>query len=133
MYYDNYYTTTTTSVDPAVVVAAMIPALIIALIFGILTIVGCWKTFTKAGEAGWAAIIPFYNQYILSKITFGTGWLFLLLLIPFVNIIYVIVLAYKLSQSFGHGIGYCIGLIFLPFVFYLILGFDDSEYLGVQE
>ena len=132
MYYDNYYTTTTTSVDPAVVVAAMIPALIIALIFGILTIVGCWKTFTKAGEAGWAAIIPFYNQYILSKITFGNGWLFLLLLIPFVNAIFMIVMMYKLSKAFGHGIGYCIGLIFLPLVFLLIIAFGKSEYQGVQ-
>lgn len=131
MYYDDYYTTT--SVDPAVVAAVMGPVLFIGLILAILTIVGCWKMFTKAGQAGWASIIPFYNQYIISKISFGNGWLFLLLLIPVVNVIFMIVMMYKLSKAFGHGLGYCVGLIFLPFVFYLILGFDNSKYHGVQE
>ena len=126
MYYDDYVITTTTDFDPTWTI-------IFSILILVLTFIGYWKIFVKAGQPGWGGIIPIYNQYVLSKITFGTGWLFLLLLIPFVNIIYVIVLAYKLSQSFGHGIGYCIGLIFLPFVFYLILGFDDSEYLGVQE
>ena len=126
MYYDDYVISTTTDFDPTWTV-------IFSLIILALTFIGYWKIFVKAGQPGWGGIIPIYNQYVLSKITFGTGWLFLLLLIPFVNIIYVVVLAYKLSQAFGHGIGYAIGLIFLPFVFYLILGFDDSEYLGVQE
>jgi len=126
MYYDDYVITTTTDFDPTWTV-------IFSLIILALTFIGYWRIFVKAEQPGWGGIIPIYNQYVLSKITFGTGWLFLLLLIPFVNIIYVVVLAYKLSQAFGHGIGYAIGLIFLPFVFYLILGFDDSEYLGVQE
>lgn len=126
MYYDDYVITTTTNFDPTWTI-------IFSLIILALTWIGYWKIFVKSGQPGWGGIIPFYNQYVLSKITFGTGWLFLLLLIPFVNIIYIVVLSYKVSQAFGHGIGYCIGLIFLPFVFYLILGYDDSEYLGVQE
>ena len=130
MYYDNYYSTTSTSIDPAVVVAAMIPLLIIGVVLGVLWIFGCWKIFSKAGEAGWASIIPFYNQYILSKITFGNGWLFLLLLIPVVNAIFMIVLMYKLAKVFGHGIGYTLGLIFLPFIFLLIIAFGKSEYQG---
>jgi len=133
MGYNDYYTTTTTSVDPAAIMAVMMPLMIFALIIAILTIVGYWKIFSKAGEPGWAAIIPFYNQYVLAKITFGNGWLFLLLIIPFVNFIFMIAMMYKLSKSFGHGIGYCIGLIFLPFIFNLIIAFDNSEYLGVQK
>lgn len=132
MYYDDYYTTTTTSVDTAAVAAIMMPIFIIALVVAVLTIVGYWKIFSKAGEAGWASIIPFYNQYILSKITFGTGWLFLLLLIPIVNAIFMIIMMYKLSKAFGHGIGYTIGLIVLPFIFLLIIAFGKSEYKGVE-
>lgn len=132
MYYDDYYTTTTTSVDTAAVAAIMMPIFIIALVVAVLTIVGYWKIFSKAGEAGWASIIPFYNQYILSKITFGTGWLFLLLLIPFVNFIFMIIMMYKLSKAFDHGIGYTIGLIVLPFIFLLIIAFGKSEYKGVE-
>jgi len=130
MYYNDYYETT--SVDSAAVAAIMMPVLIIGLIMAVLTIVGYWKIFSKAGEAGWASIIPFYNQYILSKITFGNGWLFLLLLIPVVNAIFMIVMMYKLAKAFGHGVGYTIGLIFLPFIFLLIIAFGKSEYQGVE-
>lgn len=28
----------------------------------VLTIAGMWKTFDKAGQPGWAAIVPFYNM-----------------------------------------------------------------------
>lgn len=34
------------------------------------------------------------------------------------------------SRSFGHGGGFCVGLLFLPVVFELILGFGASEYVG---
>ena len=34
----------------------------------VLTIVAKWKVFRKAGEPGWAAIIPFYNTYTQYKI-----------------------------------------------------------------
>lgn len=126
MYYDDYVITATTNFDSTW-------SIIFSLIILILTFAGYYMIFVKAGEPGWGGIIPIYNQYVLSKITFGNGWLFLLLIIPFVNIVYIVLLSYKLSKSFGHGIGYCIGLIFLPFIFYLILGLDDSKYLGVQE
>ena len=35
--------------------------------FAVLTIVGLWKTLSKAGLPGWAAIIPFYNEYNVVK------------------------------------------------------------------
>lgn len=99
----------------------------------LLSIAGLWAIFRKAGEPGWAAIIPFYNVYILYKITWGNGWLFLLLLIPFVDIVIVVITTYKLSRAFGHGLGYCLGLLLFPFLFQLIVGFGSSQYLGVSE
>lgn len=39
----------------------------------ILVIAGFWKTFAKAGEPGWAAIIPIFNTYIMLKIA-GRAW-----------------------------------------------------------
>ena len=41
--------------------------------FIVLNIVANWKIFTKAGQAGWASIIPFYNKYIEFKIYWGNG------------------------------------------------------------
>ena len=91
-----------------------------------------WKIFVKAGEPGWASIVPFYNTYVLFKITWGNGWLFLLSLIPFVNVVILIITYVKLAQAFGKGGGFAAGLILLSFIFLPILAFDSSDYIGPQ-
>lgn len=45
-------------------------------------------------------------------------------------IIWQIIINYHVSKSFGHGVGFTIGLIFLPFIFNLILSFGSSQYQG---
>jgi hypothetical protein len=99
----------------------------------VLAIVAMWKIFEKAGEPGWAAIIPFYNLYVLFKITWGNGWKFLFLLIPFANIVFLIITMVKLAKAFGKSGGFAVGLIFLSVIFYCILAFDQSQYLGVPQ
>ena len=79
------------------------------------------NAFTKAGKPGWAAIVPFYNLYILFEITWGNGLLFLLMLIPIVNSIVAIITMVKLAKAFGKGGGFAVGLIFLSLIFILIL------------
>ena len=94
----------------------------------ILVIAGIWKVFTKAGQPGWAAIIPIYNLYILLRIACKPGWWLVLFLIPLVNIIVIIIVTSDLSRNFGKGTGFTIGLILLPFIFYPILGFSNAKY-----
>jgi len=93
-------------------------------------IVSSWKIISKAGEPGWACLIPIYNLYIMFKIVYGNGWKFLLLLIPIVNIIISIKYTIDLAKVYGQGTLFGIGLIFVPFVFQLLLAFGDSEYQG---
>ena len=115
-------------------VAASSPAVTgVGLVASVLGIIAMWKIFTKAGEPGWAAIIPFYNAYTLFKITWGSGWKFLLLLIPFVNIVIMIITQVKLAKAFGKSGGFAVGLILLSTIFMLILGFGSSEYKGVPQ
>ena len=104
---------------------------IISLALGVLLIESMWKIFKKAGKPGWAAIVPFYNIYVEYEITWGSGWRFLMLLIPFYNIILAIQTQVKLAKAFGKGGGFAVGLIFLPYVFQPILAFSDAAYLGV--
>ena len=106
-------------------------ATIISLALGVLLIVAMWMIFKKAGKPGWAAIVPFYNIYVEYEITWGSGWRFLLLLIPIYNIILAIQTQVKLAKAFGKSGGFAVGLIFLPYVFNPILAFDGSTYLGV--
>ncbi len=46
--------------------------------------------------------------------------------------IFMIVCIYKLSKSFGHGVGYTLGLIFLSPIFLLMLAFGESQYIGPE-
>ncbi len=96
----------------------------------ILLIAAMWKVFSKAGQPGWAAIIPIYNIYVLCKVAGRPGWWLLLMLIPFVNIIIAIILNIDIAKNFGKGVGFGIGMIFLPFIFYPILGFGSAQYQG---
>ena len=103
---------------------------IIGLLVALLMIVAMWKVFVKAGQPGWASIIPIYNLYVWCKIVGRPGWWIILMLIPFVNIIVGIVLCIDMAKSFGKGAGFGIGLAFLGIIFLPILGFGSAQYLG---
>ena len=129
--------------------------LIPAAIFGILTLVAKWKIFVKAGEKGWKSLIPVYSTYVEFGFTWNRlqGILVLACLLvariitgiaPSDSVIYGLaaipaiyagvaglIQMHKLSQSFGHGIGFTLGLVFLNPIFLMILGFDkNSQYVG---
>lgn len=108
-------------------------SIVISLILAVISIAGYYRIFEKAGEKGWKAIIPVYNLYIMFKITFGKGIMFLLLLIPVVNVVFDIWYAVKLAKVFDRGVGTIIGIIFVPFVFIPILGFGKAEYKGISD
>lgn len=101
------------------------------LIITILSLVAAWIIFVKAGIPGWASIIPVYNSYVLFKITWGNGWLFLLALIPIVNIVITVMTMIKLAKAFGKGTLFGWGLVFFNLIFTFILAFGKSEYHGV--
>lgn len=101
---------------------------LISFALGILMLVSIWKVFVKAGKPGWASLIPLYNAYVLLKIAGKPGWWLLLLLIPLVNLVFGFLTMLAFSERFGKGVGYALGLIFLPFIFYPILAFGESSY-----
>jgi hypothetical protein len=98
----------------------------------LLIIIAQWKIYEKAGEAGWACIIPIYSFYILLRIIGKPWWWILMMLVPFVNLIFAIWALNLLSKSFGKSEGFTLGMIFFPFIFYPILGFGSAEYQGAQ-
>lgn len=104
---------------------------IIMMLVVLVLIVSVCKVFAKAGKGWWAPLIPIYGNYCQFDITFGNGWMFLLMFIPVVNFVVAIAVSIKLATVFGKGIGFGIGLIFLPFIFLPILAFGGAEYIGV--
>ena len=104
---------------------------IISLVLCVFVLVCMWIIFRKAGKPGWAAIVPFYNLYVLFEITWGSGMRFLLLLIPIYNIILSIQTQVRLAKAFGKSGGFAAGLVFLPYIFIPLLAFGKETYQGV--
>ena len=121
---------------------------LLGVIWVVLKVVAGWRIFAKAGQPGWASIVPFYNSYIEFKIYWGNGWLFLVPLvlsvaaagIPVFSTLFTLLAAiiaiitkYRQSVAFGQGIGFAIGLVLLDPIFNMILGLGNYQYLGISQ
>lgn len=117
---------------------------IICLAIAIVQIIGTWKILEKGGKPGWAALIPFYNQWVLSEMVGVWPYWVLIVLgfslvssVPLVGLVSVAVSIYfsvllnvSLARAFGKEDSYAVGLILLAPVFYAILGFGKDEFKG---
>jgi len=96
----------------------------------VVCIAGVWKVFTKAGKPGWACLIPIYNAIVILDIVGRPLWWIILYLVPIVNIVIGIIVMLDLARSFGKGAGFGLGLAFLGFIFFPVLGLGDAQYIG---
>ncbi len=139
----------------AVIIAYLAILLVLFVVSYILTAVGYMKVFDKANEAGWKGWVPFLNEYTSFKISWNANMFWIMLVLSFLQFlligsensllrllsnaaamgVFVIrcLQCTKLSKSFGHGIGFALGLLFLGPIFMMILGFGSSQYEGIQE
>ncbi|MGO9256119.1 MAG: DUF5684 domain-containing protein [Bryobacteraceae bacterium] len=105
--------------------------MIVLLVFTVVFIIGFWKVFVKAGQPGWASLIPLYNGYILLKIAGRPGWWLLLFLIPLVNLAIMLIVAIDVAKAFGQSAAFGVILLFLlSGIGYLVLGFGNYRYVG---
>lgn len=126
-------TVTTTQVEVSNGTAAVFSGVWLLFWLGVwvLSIIAMWKLFEKAGEAGWKSIIPFYSAYVLCQIAGRNGLWFLSFMIPFVNIITLLIVMIDLAKHFGKSTVFgVVGLWLFSFIGMLILGFGDAKYVG---
>jgi hypothetical protein len=116
------------SLDAAMVIVFAF-FMLLALFITLVAIIGMWKTFKKAGQPGWSALIPIYNLHVMDKIAEKPGWWLLLWMIPIVNVVPTFVVPIEIARRFGKGTGFGLGLVLLSPVFFLILGFGQSTYI----
>lgn len=102
--------------------------LVAVLAVTIVSFAGLWKTFEKAGEPGWAAIVPIYNLYIMVKISGNAWWWVILSFIPVINLIATVKIGIDIAGKFNRGVLFGLGLTLLSFIFYPILGFGSYQY-----
>lgn len=106
--------------------------LIFVLAIAVVMLVSMWKIFSKAGQPGWAILVPIYNMITLLKVVRKPVWWILLMLIPFVNFIIIILVYLELAKVFGKDTGFGLGIVFLPIIFLPMLAFSNSEYQQVE-
>lgn len=118
----------------------------------IISIVAWWKLFEKAGQPGWAAIIPIYNLITflrvikrpMSRLLYYVGAIVVYMIgatmmisnpmvggILFaIGIIALLVFAiqdyHRLSLSFGKDTGWTVGLVLLSIIFIPIMAFSKN-------
>jgi hypothetical protein len=103
---------------------------IVVLAVAVFMLAAMWRVFSKAGQPGWAIFIPIYNAIVLLRVAGKPWWWLFLYLIPIVDIVVAIMVYAGVATNFGKGAGFTLGLIFLPYIFYPILGFGGAVYQG---
>ncbi len=129
----------------SVLLGALLGVVVIVLILYIFTVIGQWKVFSKANKPGWASLIPIYNEVVACEISgINPFWVLIVLLsslvawvipilgllLSLVSLYFSVILAMSLARSFGKGTGFGLGLLFFSPIFYIILGFGKSTYVG---
>lgn len=128
---------------------------LVFLVMYTLSVIAMWRVFNKAGEKGWKSLIPVYNIYVLFNLFWSPTWFWLMFGVYYVlnvmlsgmaNLVYMsIVIGFvfylycyinlmnRVAKSFGKGLAFTIGLIFLPNIFQLILAFNSAEYTKIED
>ncbi len=128
--YDDYPTVIESTVENNMIYLIILGIILIGVI--VFSLISLAKIFKKANRSGISAIIPIYNIIVLLEITNYPKWYILLCFIPGANIIIHLMIMMKLSKLFKKGNAFGFGLTFLPFIFFPILAFNDSEYIGIN-
>jgi len=114
------------------ILGGLFALLFFAVFLGIilLQLAGMWKVFEKAGQPGWAALVPILNIFYLLEVADKDSWWLILFIIPGISVIAAIVVLIDVAKNFGKGPGYGLGLVFLAPIFWPLLGFGDDQYVG---
>lgn len=128
-----------------IILAIILGAALFVLLVQLSIIVGKALIIKKAGGSWWKALVPVLCDVELCKVS-GTNviWAYLnfiatICLVVFediaffaflVMIFYNCVVAASISKCFGKGFGTTLGLIFIPFIFYMIVGCTQKKYIG---
>ena len=111
----------------------------------IISIASLWRVFTKAGKPGWAAIVPFYNAWVLAEISSNPGWWGLVAalgifinqtskasavdqLISILCLVLYALIVLGIAKNFKKSTPFAVLLVLLPFIGYPILAYGSSTY-----
>ena len=98
------------------------------VLVSLLMLVARWVLYEKAGVAGWASLIPIYSSIKRSEIAGRPPWWGLLFYVPFLNIVFTLIVDLSLAKRFGHGLLFGLGVFVLPLLTLPYIAFSGDEY-----
>ena len=122
--------------------------LAIVLLLILVYVVCTWRIYNKAGEPGWAAIIPIYSTFVFVKIINKPTWWVIPLSVTWINnyvpqalsnvlnILFLVFYAWGwnlMAKKFGKSEGFTVGIVLLPIIFLPILAFGNAQYKNEDE
>lgn len=128
--YNDYPTAYETVINNKIIYITIFGIIILLMLLLILFSLG--KIYKKANRSAISAWIPIYNILVLLEVVNLPKWYIFLLLIPIVNIFIGIKVYFTLAKLFRKSKPFALGLLFLPVIFYPILAFGSSEYIGIN-
>ena len=121
---------------------ALLFLLVILMAILVLTIVGLWKLFKKAGRHGWEAIVPFYSNWVLVEISGLSWWYFFLIIsssisvwlelesFKFVfniaNLVGTFFCYYNIAKKLHKDVGTAILMTIFPYVMFPLIGLSSK-------
>jgi hypothetical protein len=113
--------------------------IVVWLAIMVFMIVSWWIVFKKAGQPGWAILIPIFNFLVILRVAGKPWWwVFSILLAiipiagPILFLVVWILICNAISKNFGQGAGFTVGLVLLSIVFVPILAFGEYQYKAVE-
>jgi hypothetical protein len=130
--------------------AVFCPLMIVLLIVSLITVIAQISIVINAGEPAWALFVPVYRQVILCRVAQKPEWMGWLCgiaegilyfpeflsfvhpaaftIAPIVYIIFNFIFSLGIAKAHDRGVGFGMGLFFLPIIFYPILAFSGKAY-----
>jgi|SRR5690554_3789407 len=110
----------------------MTTAIIFIILYFLLSHIGLYKIFEKAGTAGWKALVPFYSIYLAIKMINKPIWWMIIYYIPFLGFIVWVGIVVELLKNLGK-LNYwehALGVVATPF-YLTYIGFNkDVQWKG---
>ena len=108
---------------------------ILLIVFSITTMIGLWKLFPLAGQAGWKAFVPFYHFIIWLKVIKKPWWWIFLIITPGVNFLMVAIMSLLTAKAFNkrsltdQTLAFLVGFIYLPYIAFK----EKLTYVGPED
>jgi len=108
---------------------------IIFFILIIISFIGLYKIFEKAGIAPWKALIPIYNFWEVGKLINRPKWWAFIMIVPGVNLIMYGVYGFHLARAFKKRMtNDLVYAAIMPYLYFAYLGFNkDVKFFGVTD